>query len=890
MSDHRQATAVHRIVAYGATAIGLTAVFMAFGGRGWQGDASLHTDLEIIATVLAGIIGAMALARFYSKRENSFLFLGCGLLGAALLDAHHALVTSEPLRSYMPSEMSSLVPWSWSASRWFLAASMVLSWLAWRREERLGERGRIGERAVYFGTLASVAAFIAIFALAPLPAAHFPGLYFHRPEEFGPAVLFLVALIGALGKNRWRHDLFEHCLVLFLIVGVVGQAFFMSRSGALFDYEFNVGHLLKILGYGCVLVGLVANNLAIYREAEESERRFRSAISSMQEGFALFDIHDRLVTFNDEYLRLHPGLGDVIKPGMRFEEMIRASVKRGLIVEAVGREEEFIRDRMRHHRYASGPILRHLSDGTWYLINEARMPDGGIATTETDITELKDAETALRAREELTRQMLEASPVGVLIVTRDGRHLFANERALEIQGVTREKLLASNAGEYYADPALRMRLKDELYRTGSTPPTPVELLKPDGSHYFVILSSTLTEFEGRQAHLTYLYDVSDLKRTEQALRDSEARLRSVVDNIIDGIVTIDTSGVILSVNPAAAQIFGYDELDMVGHNVSTLMPEPHRSSHDRYLANYLTTGIPKFMGAVREVNGRRSNGRRFPMEVAVNEVSLGDERLFVGIVRDITQRKEMERLKGEFVSTVSHELRTPLTSIRGSLGLLAGGGGGKLPKQARELVEMADKNTARLINLVNDILDMEKIESGSMEFRFAPVDLKDLVEQGIEANRGYAEPFDVDFVIVEAPAGIVVRGDADRLTQVLANLLSNAAKFSPRGGKVEIACARVGAVGRVSVSDRGPGIAREFHKDIFGKFTQADSSDARKVGGTGLGLNISKSIVEKHGGRIAFDTKVGAGTTFYFDIPIWDGTVAVAGDAGTRRESEVVGR
>ncbi|MGH6662754.1 MAG: PAS-domain containing protein, partial [Rhodospirillales bacterium] len=464
MSDRPHAIAVRRTAAYWATGIGLTVVFAAFADRGWQGGAGLHTNLEIIATVLAGIIGAMALARFYSKRENSFLFLGCGFLGTAFLDGYHAMVTSEAVQAYMPSAMASLAPWSWSASRHFLSILIVLSWLASLRGRRLDEARWTGDTAVYLGTAAVIVAFVLVFAVASLPPAHFSQFYFHRPEEFGPALFFMAALIGYVRKGLWRCDLFEHCMVLFLIVSVVGQAIFMSRSGRLFDYEFDVAHLLKIASYACVLTGLIGNALAIYRDAEQSERRFRSAISNMQEGFALFDADDRLIIYNDEYLRLHPGLGDVIKPGVRFEELIRANVKRGKVVEAIGREDAFLRDRMHHHRNPRGPILRELNDGTWYLINEARMPDGGIAVTETDITELKDAETALRAREKLTRQMLEASPVGVLIVTRDGKHLFANERALEIQGVTLEQLLASNAGDYYADPALRVRLKDELYR------------------------------------------------------------------------------------------------------------------------------------------------------------------------------------------------------------------------------------------------------------------------------------------------------------------------------------------------------------------------------------------------------------------------------------------
>ncbi|HEX9702047.1 MAG TPA: PAS domain S-box protein, partial [Rhodospirillales bacterium] len=505
-----------------------------------------------------------------------------------------------------------------------------------------------------------------------------------------------------------------------------------------------------------------------------------------------------------------------------------------------------------------------------------------------DITDRKHAEDALVAKEALTRRLLEASPVGVLIATREGQHLFANARALEIQGVTRDELFSHNAGVYYADPGLRTRMKDDLYATGSTPPTEVELVRPDGSHFIVVLSSTLIEFEGQRAHITYLYDISELKQTEQALRESRERTRAIVDNIIDGIVTIDAAGTILTINSKAAEIFGYAEHEMVGHNVDILMPEPHRGSRDRYAANYRTTGVAKFLGETRQIEGVRRDGRRFPMELAINAVPFGDERLFVGIVRDVTEQKEMERLKGEFVSTVSHELRTPLTSIRGSLGLLTGGVVGKLPAKARAMIEMAEKNTERLINLVNDILDMEKLESGRMEFRFTRLDLGRLVEAGITANKGYADGFGVEFVLTGNDPDIFVRADNDRLTQVLTNLLSNAAKFSPKGGKVEVAVGSRKGWGCVSVRDHGPGIPDEFRDKIFGKFTQADSSDKRTAGGTGLGLNISKTIIEKHGGVIGFESGSGDGATFYFEVPAWRELPVKLGDPRMREGSRVL--
>ena len=861
-----------RMAAYWLTGLGLTFSLALLHGINWRGNADLHTQMEIIATLLAAIVGTMALVRFYSKKNNTFLFIGTGFLGTAFFDGYHALVTSAFFQPFMPSDLPSLIPWSWVASRQFLSVMIFMSWYCWLRPQRLGTDSIISERTVYLLSAIFTLACFLFFAFAPLPAAYYPDIAFHRPEEFGPALFFLVALIGYLKKGQWREDAFEHWLILSLIVGFVGQAMFMSHSGQLFDYEFDIAHLLKKASYICVLTGLLFNMSFIFRQAEESEGLFRGAIESLQEGFSYYGPDDRLRIYNDEFSHLHSNVQDIIRPGLAFEELVRVSVMQGKVVEAIGGENKFIRERMERHRNPKGPSLRERSDGSWYIINEARTPEGGTVVTQTNITELKNAERALREREALTRQILEASPVGVLIVTREGKHLFANERALEIQGVTREQLFSADAEDYYVDSELRKTLKDDLYETGSTPPTEVELLKPDGTHYFVILSSTLTEFEGQQAHLTYLYDITEIKQAEQALRESETRTRTIVDNVIDGIITINERGSIQSVNAAALKIFGYSEDELMGQNVNMLAAEPYRSAHDRYLANYLTTNEPKIIGIGREVEGQRKDGKRFPLDLAVSEVYLDDERMFIGILRDITQRKEMDRIKSEFISTVSHELRTPLTSIRGSLGLITGGAVGKITKKTRDLIDLAEKNTKRLINLVNDILDMEKIESGSMEFQFEIFDIVELVRNETEANRGYAEEYNVDFVMADPRTALKVRGDKDRLMQVLANLLSNAAKFSPPGGSVEIAVTHKDGNVRVSVSDSGPGIPDEFHDNIFDKFTQADSSDTRKVGGTGLGLKISKTIIDKHGGGIGFDTSndpnEATGTIFYFELPL----------------------
>jgi len=355
----------------------------------------------------------------------------------------------------------------------------------------------------------------------------------------------------------------------------------------------------------------------------------------------------------------------------------------------------------------------------------------------------------------------------------------------------------------------------------------------------------------------------------QALQESEAHQRAIVDNIVDGLITIDEKGIVQSVNPAVEIIFGFGPDEVIGSNIKMLMPEPYCNEHDGYLRNYLQTGEKKVIGIGREVEGVRKDGSTFPMELAVSEVNINDKKIFSGLVRDITERKRVEKLKNEFISTVSHELRTPLTSIRGSLGLISGGAVGDFPDKAKEMLKIASSNTERLLLLINDILDIQKIESGQMVFKFQPLDLMPFLDQALEEHAAYAEQHGVHFVMKKRLDGVRVYADKDRLMQVMANLLSNAAKFSPKKEVVEVSVAHLGESQlRISIADYGPGIPESFQSKLFERFTQSDSSDTRQKGGTGLGLSISKAIVEKHGGAIGFTTREGAGTTFYIDLPL----------------------
>lgn len=249
---------------------------------------------------------------------------------------------------------------------------------------------------------------------------------------------------------------------------------------------------------------------------------------------------------------------------------------------------------------------------------------------------------------------------------------------------------------------------------------------------------------------------------------------------------------------------------------------------------------------------------------SVNSDAGGSPTRMVGLIQDITERKRLERMKDEFISSVSHELRTPLTSIKGSLGLLVGGVAGKVSDEAMKMLQIAFDNSDRLLVLINDLLDMDKIQAGKLELHQETLQLSSLINKALSMNQGYADKFKVQLQCrQEVLPELEFYGDEHRLLQVLSNLLSNAIKFSPEDEVVTLAAAVEEKVLRISVSDNGPGIPKAFQAHIFKPFSQADSSDTRQRGGTGLGLVISKRLIEMHGGSIGFDSNPGEGTTFY---------------------------
>jgi signal transduction histidine kinase len=355
------------------------------------------------------------------------------------------------------------------------------------------------------------------------------------------------------------------------------------------------------------------------------------------------------------------------------------------------------------------------------------------------------------------------------------------------------------------------------------------------------------QMEERETALSALEgEKSERRKAEDLLRSFEQHheIERLVAVTPDAVIVVDREGIVQFANEAAVKLFDHGVDELIGNP----LPFPIKS------------------GEVPQIEIARHDGQHTG-EVRVAECEWFDASAHLVVIRDITERKRIERLKDEFVSTVSHELRTPITSIVGSLGLLVGKAAGTLPEPASRLVSIALENSQRLTLLVNDILDISKMESGEAAFRMRNVDVRWLSEQAIEATRGFAASYGVEIRLEKSPPTPSVCADPDRLVQVLTNLLSNAIKFSPPGGEVVVTIKDRGTGVRMSVRDWGPGIPESFKPQIFEKFAQADRSDARQRGGTGLGLSIVKHIVTRCGGTVAFEDALGGGTIFHVDLP-----------------------
>lgn len=508
--------------------------------------------------------------------------------------------------------------------------------------------------------------------------------------------------------------------------------------------------------------------------------------------------------------------------------------------------------------------------------------------------------------------LVEVYPEAILIVSQDDL-VFVNSAAVRLLRVNSVEELLGKKFLEFVHPQHREEIEENLksLKTSQTliPLHEVKFLQADGQIIYVEMVGAFLNYQNQPAAQIVARDITrrkqtelalhktkdelelrvnertaelinvnrqlqsqldEQKRTQDALRISENRFEAILSIADDAIISIDINQQITLFNQGAEKIFGYSAGEVLGQKLDLLLPTRFAQEHRNHVYKFgKSSAHARRMGERQEIFGCRKDGSEFPAEASISKLDLGQESVYTVILRDITERKQVEKMKDEFVSVVSHELRTPLTSIHGSLGMLTSGLLSSTSEQGKRLLQIATDSTERLVRLINDILDIERIESGKVKMERENCDLRDLINSAINIMQPLADKAGVSLSIHNSnSSSIQLWADPDRIIQTLTNLFSNAIKFSEPGSTVYLMTELQKDQVLVTVQDTGRGIPEDKLESIFERFQQVDSSDSRNHDGTGLGLAICKSIVQQHGGKIWVKSILDEGSSFYFTLPI----------------------
>ena len=522
---------------------------------------------------------------------------------------------------------------------------------------------------------------------------------------------------------------------------------------------------------------------------------------------------------------------------------------------------------------------RHLIAWTATTLADAMGEVSFVITTGVDVTEQREAEAALRSSEARYRQLVEGSLGMVCTHDLEGNLLSINTHAAENLGYKPEELIGQSMYGHIQDD--HKHGWDSYWRAMAEHGEDQGLLylkKKDGSPCVIAFRNKLLNLPGTPPFvLGHGIDITEKTDAENKLHALMRQRESILESVGDGIYGMDMEGCILFVNRVGAHMLGFEPEELEGREIHPLI---HHSRADGTPYPWEDCPIQKTRHrhtAIRVLDEVfwRKDGTYIPVEyVACPLVANGNITGVVVAFQDVTERRRLDRMKDEFISTVSHELRTPLTSLRAALGLIAGGKLDQRPEKAGQMFEVAMANCDRLVRLVNDILDFERISNDKLRLERTEINAVDLLRRVAELQHSSAQNAGLKVLVDAEPVELWV--DNDRLVQTLTNLLSNAIKFSPPGSEIKLLARPLNeSEALIEVRDEGRGIPAEKLDMIFERFQQVDASDSRDMGGTGLGLAICRSIVRQHGGRIWAESTVGKGSSFFLSLPRHVATAAV---------------
>jgi len=736
--------------------------------------------------------------------------------------------------------------------------------------------------------------------------------------------------------------------------------------------------------------------------------KLAASAAEHNEAFVIYDQDGNLMAASEGYAKLYPALGDVIIPGATLKDILTEAAKRLDIKEAQGRMGQWVDEKLTERLNPQPSHHEVYRGGRWWRIHEQRTREGQVLSLHTDITHIKDMEASLLDAETRYRKLVEMAPDLTCVIT-DGIITLMNSAGAEMLHAEDPASFIGKSFDAYIHPDFRDIFHEEIEHLFEEEWMPVRLVRNDGVSIDAELSAMPFSERGLKTVMLVARDTSDRKRAAEALIHRDVQLQGIMETVVDGIITIDEQGIVQSFNPAAEKIFGHRAHEVIGNNVKMLMPAPYADAHDGYLHRYHETLNPTIIGTGREAVGLRKNGGTFPLDLAVSELKRDGQSLFIGVVRDISERKKNERalqesreryelaisgagegiwdwdlhsdqlyisakirdltgyktnfikakswlrlihpddrgdyqyrltrhLKGEtssffaecrlrhknggarwirisgmalrdkagwvyrmagsvgditqriefqhqlieakeraeiasrvkteFLANMSHELRTPLNAIIGFSDVMLSGLFGAIEPRYQEYIGNIRDSGSHLLAVINDILDVSRIEAGRMELRPERVAVTELVEAATRLIRDRASEAGLSLTrrIPKNLPDLMV--DSQRLKQVLLNILSNAVKFTPEGGKLVVKASVTKTDELViAISDTGIGMSKAEIATALTPFGQVDSKLARKFEGTGLGLPLTKSFVELHGGKLVIESSPRVGTTVSVHIP-----------------------